>query len=418
MRVAIIGAGVQGLSLLVSLTEAGFDCIVFDAAHRIGGVWSKSLHVPYLSLQLASRHYRFPDFPWCKNVARPSGERICEYLEAYVEQKCVSEHIILNAKISNVCDKGSHCTFVVNDAHTLTADIVICTGTASIPKFDDLYRHHKQPVHTSDITQRLLSESKGCKCVVIGGSKSAADAVYHFSAHGADTCWVARRFNTFAEFDPSTTIPLSKVAKCLPSLVSGNHSCLFDLKIRDDGPVLVGSGNVLTREEYKVLKAAKTFRSAVKSVDLDAVTLTNDTVLRCDLLIVATGYHTNDCSVDIKHRHGGEFRRVIKAKGLANILTTFGCINSHLYAQGMVSFLRSRSWERMPFNEWWHKHSHHNWGTGLYQIQYLCTSNGIRPYSVSNSERQSMLLKVSTSLISISVILLIIICIFRRRFGK
>ena len=67
-KIAIIGAGVAGLSTARQLIGEGFDCTLFERNAEIGGVWSDG----YLNFgaQVQRELYEFPDWPL------PEGHRI------------------------------------------------------------------------------------------------------------------------------------------------------------------------------------------------------------------------------------------------------------------------------------------------------------------------------------------------------
>jgi thioredoxin reductase len=399
MRIAIIGGGVQGISLLAELQEAGFNCMLFESYIKIGGIWAQSLHVPYLSLQICSQHYRYPDFSWGKNIPKPSGKKICKYLNSYIENKNLEKYIYLNSTVTNVIENDNNCILTINNKYNITADIILCTGKSTIPNFDKIYKKHKNAIHTSQITKKHINSAKNHKCVVIGGSKSAADAVYHFSQNGATVYWVARRFNTFAKFNSKTSLSLLKILKSF-----GNEKYIFDLKIHKNDPIHVGTGNVVTEKEYNVLKNIKTFKNSVKSVNYDYITLMDNTILYCDTLIIATGYIDNKCSMNIENRFNKKSNKIIANLDLKPLITTFGCINSHLVARAMVTFLKSNEWKKKTFQDWWNLHTLNNWGLFLYQIKYLLTTGKINKFDLYKAKQLSILLKFLCLIILIFLI--------------
>ena len=60
-KIAIIGAGVAGLSTARQLIGEGFDCTLFERNAQLGGVWSDG----YLNFGAQVQHelYEFPDYP-------------------------------------------------------------------------------------------------------------------------------------------------------------------------------------------------------------------------------------------------------------------------------------------------------------------------------------------------------------------
>ena len=94
LSIAIVGAGVKGVCLLRELSHA-HTCVVYEAHCKVGGHWTNPGQVPYTSLQLASRHYRFPDAktPW--RVDMPSADEVQRYIANYLTEKGLNGHIQL-----------------------------------------------------------------------------------------------------------------------------------------------------------------------------------------------------------------------------------------------------------------------------------------------------------------------------------
>lgn len=61
--VAVIGAGVAGLSAAKILGGYGFEVTVYDKTPDVGGVWSRTRRYPGLTTQNSSDTYALSDFP-------------------------------------------------------------------------------------------------------------------------------------------------------------------------------------------------------------------------------------------------------------------------------------------------------------------------------------------------------------------
>ena len=86
MRVAIIGAGVAGLTTAKALLQAGHDVVVFEKAPDVGGVWSRTRRYPGVTTQSPAAQYSFSDFPMPKGFPEwPTGEQVQQYLASYAE---------------------------------------------------------------------------------------------------------------------------------------------------------------------------------------------------------------------------------------------------------------------------------------------------------------------------------------------
>ena len=61
MRIAIVGAGISGIAFAGVLSRFGHECVVFEKAPRVGGIWA--LAYPQVRLQNTREQYTFIDFP-------------------------------------------------------------------------------------------------------------------------------------------------------------------------------------------------------------------------------------------------------------------------------------------------------------------------------------------------------------------
>jgi cation diffusion facilitator CzcD-associated flavoprotein CzcO len=100
MRVAIIGAGLAGLTTAKVLLQAGHDVEVFDKTPDVGGVWSRTRRYPGLTTQSPKAQYSFSDFPMPRHFPEwPTGAQIQEYLAGYADEFGVTPHLRLGTTV-------------------------------------------------------------------------------------------------------------------------------------------------------------------------------------------------------------------------------------------------------------------------------------------------------------------------------
>lgn len=420
MRVAILGAGAKGICMLNALVQEGIDATVFEAQSVPGGVWTNT-EVPYMSLQLASRHYRFPDFPHPKSVDMASAPYVQRYMQRYVKHRGLDDYILYNTAVTGLeeTDQGVHVTWTDTKAESEgsdTFDRVICTGQSSIPRIPAEYAAHASVVHTSKLSDEVLSRSKGKTCAVVGGSKSAAEAVYHLRERGADVTWVARKFYSFAMYHAGTTIDFKTVVPCVPGLVSGkNQDCLFPLVVRDGDELDAGSGNTLVPAEYAALRAATKIQGDVVEVGPGSLAVRpkheakpNELItVPCDLVVLATGYELNRCRLTSEAKAVEQTIRVIQPDLLPHALTTFGIINSSLQGAFMRRYLRSPASASQLFDDFCEQDAN-RWRLFLYQMHYLATDNEMADYYDYQAPVGAWLILAATCVVVLLILLGII----------
>ena len=87
MRVAVIGAGVAGLTTAKVLTQAGHEVVVYDKTPDVGGVWSRSRRYPGVTTQSPKVQYSLSDFPMPDDYPEwPDGAQVQQYFAAYAEK--------------------------------------------------------------------------------------------------------------------------------------------------------------------------------------------------------------------------------------------------------------------------------------------------------------------------------------------
>lgn len=98
--IAIIGAGVSGITMMKALKERGIAYTTFEKSDRVGGNWifqnKNGLSSAYRSLHIDSSRYsiEFDDFPFPQNYPDfPHHTQIAAYLQAYADHFGIAEGI-------------------------------------------------------------------------------------------------------------------------------------------------------------------------------------------------------------------------------------------------------------------------------------------------------------------------------------
>ncbi len=105
-KIAIIGAGVAGLSTARQLIGAGFDCTLFERNEVLGGVWSDG----YLNfgVQVQRELYEFPDWPLPEGTPDfTPGPIIQKYLHDYADHHGISSKIRFNTQVTCLAEADS-----------------------------------------------------------------------------------------------------------------------------------------------------------------------------------------------------------------------------------------------------------------------------------------------------------------------
>lgn len=141
-RIAVIGAGVGGITTAHVLRQSGFDDVtVFEKGSDVGGVWHWN-HYPGLACDVPSQLYQFgfaPKPDWTHLWAR--GRDIQQYHRDVVDRLGLAPLIKLDTEVSEARWDGSNQEWNLStaDGGHHTADFVICaTGVLHHPFVPDI----------------------------------------------------------------------------------------------------------------------------------------------------------------------------------------------------------------------------------------------------------------------------------------
>ncbi|KAK6942214.1 Flavin monooxygenase-like [Dillenia turbinata] len=233
-RIAVIGAGMNGLITCKYLLERGFHPIVLEADGSIGGLWKRTLEST--KLQNNRQSFCFSDFPWPSYVQEmnPGHTQVLEYFELYAQHFGIMPYIRFNTKVISLAYIGESDLEIeswekwggtgkpfgskgkwhieVQDTKTCSIEVievefvVFCigrfSGLANIPDFPagqgpEVFSG--QVMHSMDYSALDKSTAakliKGKRVTVIGSLKSAMDiAAECAEANGIDNpCTMIQR---------------------------------------------------------------------------------------------------------------------------------------------------------------------------------------------------------------------------------
>ncbi|NXW04906.1 FMO1 monooxygenase, partial [Fregetta grallaria] len=196
MRVAVVGAGISGLTATKCCLEEGLEPTCFEQSRDIGGLWRYTEYIeagrpslyPSVISNTSKEMSAFSDFPYPEDfpVFLPNAQ-LLEYLRRYAEHFGLREHIKFGTTIVSVRKRPDFATTgqwdVVTEAdgkqmsHIFDA-VMVCSGNFSEPslplhcfpgieRFQGQYFHSRQYKHP-DVFQ-------GKRVLVVGMGNSGVD---------------------------------------------------------------------------------------------------------------------------------------------------------------------------------------------------------------------------------------------------
>lgn len=319
-KVAIIGAGVAGLTAGKALADKNIPYVCFEASDEVGGNWYfknpngrssayRSLHIDTSRVALS-----FEDFPMAAHYPDfPHHAEIHEYLKAYADRFGLRRNIRLNTNVAKAERKpGGGWTLHVAGPQGETREdfdvLLACNGHHWDPSWPEppypgtfggtqMHSHdYIDPVDPVDL--------RGRKVLVVGIGNSAVDIVCELARKGvADKVYVSTRSGAWIMPKYVFGKPIDQLVKTNPYLpqalqrwAGGLIQRLVSGKMEDFG---------LPTPNHKFLEAHPTVSSELllrlgsgdakakvnlKALDGDGVIFEDGSREAVDAIIWATGY--------------------------------------------------------------------------------------------------------------------------------
>jgi cation diffusion facilitator CzcD-associated flavoprotein CzcO len=186
--------------------------LLLDAGKSIGGTWSAERLYPGLQSNNVAGFLEFSDFPMDFDTYQITpqshipGDVIHRYLNAYVDHFGFRDRIRLGATVESAELRDNDSWLVRYEIaaqsngkaqqQTLVAKkLVLATGTTStpnMPTFSGSDKFGGDIFHSMELGNRTGDLEAAENILVVGGSKSAADAVYMNASKGKHVNWIIR----------------------------------------------------------------------------------------------------------------------------------------------------------------------------------------------------------------------------------
>jgi cation diffusion facilitator CzcD-associated flavoprotein CzcO len=196
-RIAVIGAGITGVSAAAHCVGHGCDVVIFEQRSRknLGGIWSRVNSTS--SLQIYSVMYRFhPSITWHKGF--PNRQRILEEVERLWNRYNLKSKTRFETPVHSV-EQDYRQRWVINgerDPADAFDGVIVATGTCGDPKMPHISGQEQfggKILHSSKLDDVDVS---GKKVVIVGGGASAIEAVEYAIQGKADKVDILARVSS------------------------------------------------------------------------------------------------------------------------------------------------------------------------------------------------------------------------------
>jgi cation diffusion facilitator CzcD-associated flavoprotein CzcO len=337
--VLIVGGGHAGISVAVELNRIGLSALVVDREERIGDNW----RLRYRGLKLHNKtpvnHLRYLPFPSTFPDYIPK-DKIANWLESYVDIMEVDFWTRTRFEGADYDEASQRWTArlsregvprTLRPKHIVLATSV--SGTPNIPVIDGIENFKGLVLHSSRFAAG--KQWSGRPVAVFGTGTSAHDICQELQAAGADVTMVQRSPTMVVNVEPAqlydrtylgdgpdiairdilnsgVPLPVMKIAHRLITdevkridapllsrleqagfrLEFGEGGTGWPLKFRTRGGGYyfnVGASELIADGKIKLVQAAD-----IAGYGADGIRFANGTHLRCELLVLATGYKGPD----------------------------------------------------------------------------------------------------------------------------
>ncbi|ERT03419.1 hypothetical protein HMPREF1624_01734 [Sporothrix schenckii ATCC 58251] len=191
-KVAIIGAGITGVTAAAHCVGHGFDVVLFEAGgpDHLGGIWSQVNDTS--GLQIHSAMYRFhPSVRWRRGY--PSRAEIVDQVKKLWERYNLRSKTRYHVTVDKVYQDANGRWVINSPDNGLFEGVIVAIGTCGEPKkphIEGMESFKGDIYHSSELTGK---SAEGKRIAIIGGGASAVEALEFAGKTKAEKTYVLAR---------------------------------------------------------------------------------------------------------------------------------------------------------------------------------------------------------------------------------
>ncbi|RDA83545.1 hypothetical protein CP532_4473 [Ophiocordyceps camponoti-leonardi (nom. inval.)] len=193
-RVAVIGAGITGVTAASHICGHGFEAVIFEAGpeEQLGGIWSRVNDTS--GLQIHSVMYRFhPSVLWQQGY--PDRAQIVTEVRRLWARYGLQDKTRFNTRVERVYQDAGGTWIVNGPTHGRFDGVIVAVGTcgeAKMPPLAGMEDFVGPVVHSSELSARHVDVT-GKQVAIVGGGASAVEALEFAMANKAAQVTVLSR---------------------------------------------------------------------------------------------------------------------------------------------------------------------------------------------------------------------------------
>lgn len=336
--VLVVGGGQAGLGIAARLGQLDIDTLVVDRLERVGDCWRTRYHSLALHNEVHANHLPYLPFPatWPKYIPK---DMLANWFEFYADAMSINFWTGAEFVSGAYDDKATCWTATVrrSDGSERTMrprHVIFANGVSGIPKMPSLPgldEFKGEVIHSHSFTDG--STWRGKKALVLGTGNSGHDVSQDLHSHGVDTTIIQRGSGTVVSIDPSAKLnyamyeegpplgdcDLLATAATYPLIVRGYQLAVEHMVALDkdliDALIACGFkydlGHDKTGHQMKYRRRGGGYYlnagcseliidgeigllqfDAIERFTADGALLKDGSTVPADLIVLATGYHT------------------------------------------------------------------------------------------------------------------------------
>jgi len=334
-RVGVLGAGVAGMQVAEQLSLVGVECVLFEKAADVGGVWRENY--ADFGLQVPKELYEFPSFRFPAEYGSfPKGTQVQDYLRSFARAKGIYAMTRLRTTVLAMTprsgeSRGWTLRFQTEGKEACEEEfdfVVVATGmygTPLVPTVPGMEDFRGVTMHAEKFHEKTMAA--GQKVIVVGGGKSAIDCAVAAAKVAESSTLLFRavhwpvprhlldlvpfKWGTYSRFGHAT-LPmhwdLGRMERCLHHLAAPLKwlwwrivELMFRFQFRLSGDfvpttrldhdVFTG-GQILSYEFRDMLRAGTVSgqKGAIARFTETGVVLADGSTIQADMVIFGTGF--------------------------------------------------------------------------------------------------------------------------------
>lgn len=339
LTVAVIGAGASGLVAAKECLDLKLDVTIFERQSQLGGIWNGSGVWNSMEANLSRFTVSFSDFEWPRGTPlMPSNNQVQGYLSGYASRFNLNSHIKFNVQVVSLernQDKLLDKEWIIEYESLETKNIskksfdyvIIASGFFSkpvIPSFEGIDLFKGRVIHSKDY--KSPTEFNDQDVLVVGAAFSGAEISADLSGSAKTVTnlvrrpyWILSKYLPYDLTKPETKVPIDLVFYKFKQLIEPSNSpAVYQRKneyLAKLCPKQVKIDSIIGHPEYseppRVLisdtylndvcnERIRIEKSEIARFTADGVCFKSGRFMKCDAVILATGYKLDLDYLDAK----------------------------------------------------------------------------------------------------------------------